>query len=121
MLPNKPRDLVAWRLCEACLGPRQGIKHQSRAFVIAHLALAEQHDQRPSLVIAYGMQFRVQAAFCAPDTAGNSPFLSRLAAVRCAFRWVASIISRSDLPALRASPAKILLNTPSLLHRTNRL
>ena len=81
--------------------------------------LADQHDQLSS-PIAYGVQFRVQPPLVRPIRR-NSPFLSRLAAVRWAFRWVASIISRSDLAALRASSAKILLNTPSLLHRTNRL
>jgi hypothetical protein len=33
-----------------------------------------------------------EAAFGAPDTTANIPFLSRLAAVRWAFRWVASIM-----------------------------
>jgi DNA invertase Pin-like site-specific DNA recombinase len=44
------------------------------------------------------VQLEVQAAFGAPDTSGNRPFFKRLAAVRCAFRCVASIITRSDLP-----------------------
>src|ERR1700730_7257962 len=57
------------------------------------------------------MQLGVQAAFGAPDTSGNRPFFKRLAAVRCAFRCVASIMIRSGLPPLPASSAKILLNT----------
>src|SRR3546814_2048974 len=68
-----------------------------------------------------GMELRVQAAFGASDTSGNSPFLRRLAAVRCAFGWVASIINWSGFPRLAERAAKILLNTPSLLHRMKRL
>ena len=33
-------------------------------------------------------RFGVQTALCASDAAGKSPFLSKLAAVRCALRWV---------------------------------
>ena len=57
--------------------PAAGHQHQSCALVIAHLTLAEQHDQRPSVAIAYGMQFGVQAAFGAPDTSGNRPFFEQ--------------------------------------------
>ena len=66
-------------------------------------------------------QLGVQAALGAPDTSGNRPFFKRLAAVRCAFRCVASIMIRSGLPPLPASSAKILLNTPRRLQRTNRI
>ena len=47
--------------------------------------------------------------------------MRRLAAVRCALRWVASIITVSVavLPAARA--AKIRSNTPARLQRTKRL
>src|SRR3546814_4601712 len=85
------------------------------AFIVAHLSFAQQHDQRPALAVADGMELRVQTAFGASDTSGNSPFLSRLAAVRCALRWVASIINWSGFPRLAERAAKILLNTPSLL------
>src|SRR3546814_18918618 len=66
------------------------------------------------------MEFR-RVLFRSSDTSGNMPFLSRLAAARCAFRWVASIINWSGLPALAASAAKILLNTPSRRQRLKRL
>src|SRR3546814_12811610 len=92
----------------------QGVEHQGSAFIVAHLSFAQQHDQRPALAVADGMELRVQTAFGASDTSGNSPFLSRLAAVRCALRWVASIINWSGFPRLAARAAKILLNTPSL-------
>ncbi len=54
--------------------------------VIAHLAFREQQHDGLAIAIRDGMEFGVQAAFRAPDTAGNIPFLSRLAAVRWAFR-----------------------------------
>jgi hypothetical protein len=88
--------------------------------VIAHLALAEQQDEGLALTIADSVKLRVQAAFGAPNAAGNSPFFKRLAAVRCAFRWVASIMSRSGFDPL-ASAAKIRSNAPSLLQRMKRL
>lgn len=56
--------------------------HQGRTLEVARLAFAEQHDQRSAFAIADGMQLGVQAAFGPSDTSGNSPFLSRLAAVR---------------------------------------
>jgi len=108
-------------VAEQLLRGRQRVDHQSRAFEIAHLAFAEQQDDGTSLTITYGVQLRVQTALGAPDTSENRPFFKRLAAVRWAFRWVASIISRDGLPALRTSSAKILLKTPRRLQRTNRL
>ena len=99
----------------------QRVDHQSRAFVVAHLPFAEQHHQGAALFVADCMKLGVQTAFSAPDTSGNSPFFSRLAAVRCALRWVASIINRCGRGPLLASSAKILLNTPSRLQRTKRL
>lgn len=42
---------------------------------------------------ADGVQLGAQAALGASDTSANSPFLSKLAAVRCALRCVASIMS----------------------------
>jgi hypothetical protein len=54
--------------------------------VIAHLAFREHQHDGLAIAIRDGMEFGVQAAFRAPDTAGNTPFLSRLAAVRWALR-----------------------------------
>ena len=96
---------------EQNLGAGKRIDHQSCALVIAHLAFAQQQHQGAAQAIADRMQLRVQPAFGASDTSGNSPFLSRLAAVRCAFKWVASIISWSGLPPLAAKAAKMRLNT----------
>lgn len=56
------------------------------AAIVADLTLGKQQDQGPALAVADGVQLGVQAALGASDAAGNSPFLSRLDAVRCAFR-----------------------------------
>lgn len=90
-------------------------------FIVAHLPFAQRQDRRTALAVGDRVKLRAQAALGMSDTSGNMPFLSRLAAARCAFRWVASIINWSGLPALAASAAKILLNTPSRLQRMKRL
>ena len=79
------------------LGKR--INHECCPLVVAHLSFAEQQNDRAALTVTYGMKLGVQASLGAPDTAGNSPFFKRLAAVRCALRWVASIITWSGSPA----------------------
>ena len=63
-------------------GWRQGVDYQPGAVVIAHLPLRQAHEDRAALTVTNRMKFGVQPAFCPPDTAGNIPFLSRLAAVR---------------------------------------
>ena len=94
--------------------------HVAKARGFFDRALSADPDNVDALV-EHRVQLGVQAAFGAPDTSGNRPFFKRLAAVRCAFRCVASIITRSGLPALCANAAKILLNTPRRLQRMNRL
>ena len=76
---------------EKVFGRWQGIDDQPSAFVIAHLPLWQKHDEGTTVTITDSMEFGVQPAFCLADTAGNAPFLSRLAAVRWALRCVASI------------------------------
>ena len=66
----------------------------------------------PPLAIADSIELGVQSTLCAPDTTGNIPFFRRLAAVRWAFRWVASIMMRSGFGPSPASPAKMRSNTP---------
>ncbi len=51
----------------------------------------------------------------------EQPFLSRLAAVRCAFRWVASIMTVSGSPHLAAKLLRMRSNTPIRDQRTKRL
>src|SRR5450631_754847 len=118
--PAEPVGIIS-PVGEEFPGARQRGEHCSGAFEIARLAFAQQHDQRSPTTVAHGVQFRIQATLGAADTSGNRPFFKRLAAVRWAFRWVASIINRHGLPPLRASAAKILLKTPRRLQRTNRL
>lgn len=74
----------------ASAGEHQGRGLHSRGHT--HLPLAEQQDDRAALAIADSVQLGVQPAFGPPDTTGNIPFLSRRAAVRRAFRCVASIM-----------------------------
>ena len=106
---------------EQFAGWRQSRQHHRGALVITHLALGEEQHDGPTMAVADGVQFRVQAAFGAADATRKSPFCSRLAAVRCAFRCVASIISRSGVSASAASAAKMRAKTPSRLQRTKRL
>ena len=103
------------------VGLRQGRQHGCGAAIVADLALGQQQYQRFAIAVADRVQLRIQAALGAPDTAGKAPFLSRLAAVRCAFRWVASIITVSVASLPAANSAKIRSKTPISLQRTKRL
>jgi hypothetical protein len=85
------------------------------------LALGEQQDRWLAVAVTDGMQLRVHTAFGPPDTAGNSPFLTKLAAERCALRGPASIITVSVVALLAADAVKMRSNTPIRLQRTKRL
>ena len=76
----QPVGIVA-PVAQQRLGLGEGVDHKGRALVVAHLALAEQQDQRTGLSVADGVELGVQAAFGPSDTSGNSPFLSKQAAV----------------------------------------
>jgi len=101
-------------------GRRQGVEHETGTLVVAHLAFRQEHDDRSPFTIANGVELRVQPALGSPDATGNIPSLGRLAAVRWAFRWVASIMMRSGLGPSPASPAKMRSNTPIRLQRMKR-
>lgn len=103
------------------VGLGQCREHGCGAAIVADLAFGQKQDQRFALAVTNGVQLGVQATLGTSDTAGNSPFLSRLAAVRCAFRWVASIITVSVASLSPARVAKISLNTPIRLQRMKRL
>jgi hypothetical protein len=94
---------------------------RSGALVVADLPGGEVQQDRPSGLIADGVQLGVQTAFCSSQTAGKAPFCARLAAVRWAFRCVASIMIRPGFLPSVASATKMRSNTPSRLHRTKRL
>jgi len=117
--PEPVRSVAAIRKQLFCFW--QIIQNTCCACIIAHLSFGQEKNDRLSLAVAPRVQLRVQAAFRATDAAGNIPFLSRLAAVLCAFRCVASIITRSGVPDVSASSLKMQLNTPILLQRTTRL
>jgi hypothetical protein len=103
------------------VGHGQGWQHGRRTAIVTHLAFGQQQDQRLAVGVANGVQFGVQAAFGASNTAGNIPFLSRLAAVRWALRWVASIMTVPVASLRAASVEKIRSKTPALLQRMKRL
>lgn len=99
-------------------GWRQHVKQQACALVVVHLAFGQQQDERSTAAVADGMQLRVQSAFGATDPAGAPFFCRRLADVRCAFRWLESIMIRSGSPAWAARSAKMRLKTPIRVQRT---
>lgn len=100
---------------------RQGRQESRSTLVVVGLACGQEQPDQPALSVADGMKLRVQPAARASDTTRSIPFLARLAAVRCALRWVLSIISRSGTPACATSALKMRSNTPSRLQRTKRL
>ena len=111
--------IAAIRNQDVCVRKRR--QHGRCPLVVAHLAFCEQQYQRLAVTITDRVKFGVQAAPGAPDTPGKAPFLRRLAAVRCAFRWVASTITVSVAVLAAANSANIRSNTPASLHRMNRL
>src|SRR6056297_1283429 len=77
-------------------GRGQTVQQRPCAYVIAALTRRQEHPQRTTQSIRDGVQFRVHPALGAPDQAAAPPFFRpRLEAVRCVFRWVASIINVS--------------------------
>ena len=88
-------------------GLRQGRKDRLRALVAVHPPLGERRNQGQAVLIRHGVRPGVQPALGAPNTAGNIPFSSRLAAARRAFRRVASIINCPGASRSPASDAKI--------------
>lgn len=116
----EPRAVVT-AIGDEVSGGWQGVEHEAGALVVAHLAFRQQQDDRPAVTAADGVELGVQPAFGSPDTTGNIPFLSRLAAVRWAFRCVASIMMCSGFGPSPASPAKMRSNTPIRLQRMKRL
>lgn len=69
----KPVAIVA-AVGEECSGLGQTGEQHPRAFVVAHLSGREMQQNGLASLIADGMQFGVQAAFCSSQTAGKAPF-----------------------------------------------
>src|ERR1700744_6607618 len=100
---------------------RQLLEQHTSAGMIAHLALGQQQDDGLALGVAYRVELGVQPALGAPDATRSPPFFRRLQAVRCALRWVESIMIQLGLGPAPANTAKIRPNTPRRLQRTKRL
>jgi hypothetical protein len=60
--------------------------------MVAHLGFSEKQSHGPAILISDGVELGVQPALRSPDAAWRVPFLSRLAAVRWALRWVLPIM-----------------------------
>ena len=100
----------------------QAAQQSPRADVIAHLSGSDEQIERSPLAVADGVQLGVHAAFGAADQASTPPFLTAmLVAVRCAFRYVASIITVFSSPCSAARPAIIRAKIPFPLQRFQRL
>lgn len=117
---TKPVCIIA-SICQQFLSLWHGSQQLFCPLIIAYLAFCEGKSKRLSFSVAKRMELGIQSTSCASDTAGKSPFLSRLAAVRCALRCVASIITFPSLPAVFESSRKMLLNMPMRLQRIKRL
>ena len=99
---------------------RQAAEQRPCADVIAHLSGGYKQIERSSLAVANGVQLGVHAAFGPTDQAATPPFLTAiLVAVRCAFRYVASIITASSSPCSAARPAIIRAKCPFRSNASN--
>jgi len=117
---------VVTPVCDHPLGTGQTAQKGGGPGVIADLASGHEELQRPSLGVGDGVQLRVQAAVRPPDQTpalivGSPFFARRLDAVRCAFRYVASIMMVFWSPLAEASPSIIRAKTPISPHHFQRL
>ena len=100
-------------------------KQGRRPGEVAGLPGAEIHLDGSPLAVADHVQLGVPAAFRQPDQppprVAAPPFFRRLEAVRCAFKYVASIMITSVSTSSFASSRRILANTPIRLQRNQRL
>ena len=81
---------------------RQSRVEDFRANMGGGLSGCQAHSEGTPFAVTNGVQFGIQAAFCGPDMAGKNPPFSKLDAVRCAFRCVASIINVPGGPPFAA-------------------
>ncbi len=123
----EPIGVVA-AVAEQLLCVWQVIQQGSRAGVVADLARGHEEVQGAAIRVGDGMELRVHAAFGASDQAAGIPFLGRcLDAVRCAFRYVASITTVFGSASPAASPphharenASLAPALPSIVQRLVR-
>lgn len=103
-------------------GRRQILQQRPCSNVIAALACRQEHAQGATESVRDGVQFRVHPALGSSNQATTPPFFRpRLEAMRCVFKWVASIISVSVPPPRSASSRSMRAKTPLSLHRFQRL
>jgi hypothetical protein len=89
--------------------------------LIVDLPLDEQHHDQAPLLVADGVQLRVQAALGSRDAARTAPFSAKLAAVRWAFRCVLSSHQQLRGAGLGGELAEDPLEHALRLQRTKRL
>ncbi len=118
---SEPVGIIA-AIPEQPFGIWKAAEQRPRADVVAHLTGSDEQVERASLAIADGVQFGIHAALGATNQATAPPFLAAmLVAVRCAFRYVASIITVFCSLRLAARPAIIRAKMPFSLQRFQRL
>ncbi len=100
----------------------QAAKQCPCADIIADLSGGDEQIDWSSLAVTDCVQLGVDAALGATDQATTPPFLAAmLVAVRCALRYVASIITVFCSPCAAASPVIIRAKMPFSLQRFQRL
>lgn len=67
---------VVTLVAEQLLGSGQAGQHQRRPFVVAHLPLREEQDERTAPAVADGVELGIQAALGAPKVLLNLVFQS---------------------------------------------
>jgi len=90
--------------------------------VVADLSGGHEEAERTAVCVGQAMELRVHATFGATNQAPEIPFLTRrLDAVRCAFRYVASVMTVFGSASAAAKPSIMRRNTPISPHRFQRL
>lgn len=107
-------------------GSGQTTQECRSAGVVTDLARRHEEPPRAALAVGHGVQLGIQPALGPPDDAatlvvGPPFFARRLEAVRCAFTYVASIMTTFSSPPSEASPSIIRAKTPISPHRFHRL
>ena len=91
------------------------------AVIVADLSPCEARYQRLAVAVTDRVKLRVQPALGPSDAPRSMPFFAGLAAVRCAFRSVASIIAVSIAQLLATSSENVRLGTLACDQSVDRL
>ena len=115
----EPIGIVA-AVADQLLRLRQAFQQRCRAGVVADLPGGHEEAQGAPVCVGDGM--KLHAAFGAPDQMAAVPFFTRrLEAVRCALRYVASIMTVFGSAPTAAKPSIIRVITPASPQRVQRL